>query len=97
MDILIQQTEEIKQQLEISMQLLNNTAINSIISQKIGIINDKLLEISATLTKLNINIKLDNQILLTNEETEYLDNEKKTNKLITKVMPALAVFSLIDN
>ena len=94
MNILIEQNNEIKKHLIETEKIVRDIKLTKPIINKIKIINDQLLEISKTLTNLNINIKKNNQIILNKEEQEYLDCEKKSNILIAKIMPTLAIFSL---
>ena len=96
MNILLQQNSEIKEQLLITNDLIKEKELNQNIIHKIKIINDKLLEISQTLTKLNIDIKLDNNILLNNDEKQYLKDDQKSNEYIAKILPALTLFCLND-
>lgn len=94
MNILIKQSIEVKDQLEETQTLLENKKMTEPIINRIKIINDKLLDISKTLTELNINIKNNNQIKLTKEEEDYLECDKNSNLLLTKIMPALTILSL---
>lgn len=97
MNILLEQNKEIQTELERTQKLLDNKKLSKPLIAKITILNDKLLDISSTLTKLNIDIKLDNKIILNESELDYLNTEKESNKLIAKIMPALAVLSLTEN
>ena len=95
MNILLDQNKEIQKQLEeVKTSLDNKQYLGEPIIKKISIINDKLLDISNTLQKLNINIKKQNQIQLTEEELDYVDNERKSNELISKIMPILTLLSI---
>lgn len=97
MDYLINQHNKILLQLEELNQISKDKKLNKNTIKKIGIINDKLVNISDTLTNLNINLKLDNQIKLTDSERDHLKCEKDSNNLIGRIMPALALLSIGDN
>ena len=97
MDFLIEQTNEILLQLEETNQLITDNIINNITIEKIKIIHDDLLTISEKLTKLNIKLKQNEKIELTDIEIDYLKCEKESNELISKVMPALIILSLGKN
>lgn len=97
MNILIKQHNEILIEMKKSEKLLENKNMSEIIIQKIAILNDKLLDISSSLNKLNIALKLDNKIELTEKEKDYIDHDKKSNKLIAEILPALTILSLSEN
>lgn len=97
MDILISQNKEIQIQLDKTKELLDNSNhIQKPIIDKISIINKKLLDISETLTKLNIDIKKKNKITLTKEEKEYIENDRQSDQLLANIMPALSLLSLFN-
>lgn len=97
MNILLEQNEEIQKELETTKKLLQNYYISNNLCKKIKIINDKLLEVTESLVKINVNIKSKKKIQLTKEEKEYLQQEKKSNEIISKLMPALTILSLSNN
>ena len=94
MDIIIKHNNEINDTLKELQTNLKNTHISKPISDKLLIVNKKFLEISETLHRLNINIKKNNQIELTEKEKEFLDTDKESNELISKIMPLLTVIAL---
>lgn len=94
MDNVINKNKEVLSQLEELDLLIDKNYVHQNTINKINIIFDKLNDISDTLTNLNINLKLDNQIELTGSEREYLKCEKDSNNLIGRIMPALALLSL---
>ena len=94
MNILIDQTEEIKKQLQNTKQLIDSKKLSQHLIKKIGIINDKLLDISNILEKLNINLKKNYDIKLDQNDLDYLENEKKSNQIISHLMPFLTVMTL---
>ena len=94
MDIIIKHNNEINNTLKEIQTNLKNTHISKSISDKLAIVNKHFLEISETLNKLNINIKNNNQIELSEKEKEFLNTEKESNELISKIMPLLTVIAL---
>jgi hypothetical protein len=102
METLLKQNQEIKIQLEKCQELLDNNIaghskkISDNIITKISNINQKLLDISQKLTKLNIKIKQEHEILLDKDDIEYLQQEKKSNEYISKLLPALTLMTISD-
>jgi len=94
MDILISQNNEILSHLNETKQLIEDKEIGKNVVDKLKIVNDILVDVTSTLTKLNINLKLSNEVELTNEEKDYLKCEKDSNKLLSQVMPALIILSI---
>jgi len=94
MNILIKQTKEILSQLEETHQIINDKNINNDTIDKLGMMYDNLINMSEKLKKLNIKLKSNENIELTYEEKEYLKCEKKSNDLISQVMPALVILNL---
>ena len=94
MDIIIQHNKDIQNQLTELDQHINNRKLTKPIINKLKIANDKLLEVSEILTKLNINMKQKSLIQLDDKEKEYLQMEKDTNELISKIMPIMTVLAL---
>ena len=97
MNILIEQNKEIQRELETTKELLQNHYISNNLCKKIKIINDKLLEVTESLVKINVNIKSKKKIDLTRDEKEYLQQEKKSNEIISQLMPALTILTLTNN
>ena len=94
MDIVIDENKKILVHLKEMEKILSSIEINDNISNKIKIIYESLSDISNTLYKLNINLKNKNQIELSNQESEYLACEERSNKIMTRLMPALILASL---
>ena len=94
MNILIDINKKILSQLEELEQIICDKEIYKSSIKKIEIVYDDLSNISDTLTNLNLNVKLDNHVELTDDDKEYLKNQKKTNQLIAKIMPAMVLLSM---
>lgn len=94
MNILIEQANEIKKKLEDTKILIDNQKLSKPFIEKIGIVNDKLLEVSSTLEKLNINLKKNFDIKLNESELDYIENEKKSNEIISCIMPFITILSM---
>lgn len=94
MNILIEKNKEIKKLLDITNKLLENTKISSNMTERIKIIYEQLIDIEEKLKHLNINLKNNNDIDLNDDEKGYLETEKKSNELLSKIMPALVLLSI---
>lgn len=94
MNILIDQSVEINKKLQSIQELTDNQKLPKQFIEKMGIINDKMLEISNTLEKLTINLKKNLDIKLNNSELDYIENEKKSNEIISCIMPFITILSL---
>ena len=94
MDILIDENKKILEHLNNTEKILSTIEINDNISNKIKIIYETLIDVTSSLNKLNINLKNHNLIELSTIEQEFLICEERSNKLITKLMPALIMASL---
>ena len=97
MNILISQTDEIKTLLTDINQIIESKRLSNSIMNKIKITNDKLLEITNNLEKLKLDIKNECKISLTNEEKQYLEDERKTNQFICQLIPAFTMLNFNDN
>ena len=95
MDLLIDENIKMLNHLKESKELLDNNRITDVITHKIKIIYENMNYINDSLSILNTNIKLKNNIELNEQEKDYLKNEEKSNKILTKIMPAL-IFASMD-
>ena len=95
MDLLIDENIKMLNHLKESKELLDNNRITDVITHKIKIIYENMSYINDSLSILNTNIKLKNNIELNEQEKDYLKNEEKSNKILTKIMPAL-IFASMD-
>ena len=95
MQLLIDENIKMLKHLKESKELIESTKITDVITHKIKIIYENMNYINDSLSILNTNIKLKNNIELTEQEKDYLKTEEKSNKIMTKIMPAL-IFASMD-
>ena len=94
MDLLIDENKKMLEHLKESKDLIESNRVTDIMTHKIRIIYENMSSINDSLSILNTNIKLKNNIELTNEEKDYLKTEEKSNKIMTRIMPALIFASM---